>query len=70
MAINYASIRYKSLYDTYKKSENLKNINIYNTIEDLPLTGIESGNRAYIISSNALYIYMDSGWYKTLTGDE
>jgi hypothetical protein len=38
-------------------------VTVYNTIDDLPLTGNTNGQQALITASNSLYIW-DSGWYR------
>ena len=39
------------------------NTDIYNTIAELPLSGIDAGTQAYVAENNRLYIWTGSGWY-------
>ena len=42
--------------------QQLKSSQVYNTIDDLPLSGNDQGSTAYVASTKRLYIW-DSGWY-------
>ena len=47
------------------KSENLDNVTltVYATIDDLPTSGLTSGQQAFITSINRLYVSNGSGWF-------
>lgn len=64
MAISYAAIKYKIITDEYKQSEGLVTTAVYTTVDDLPLENIDVGTRAFISSSNTLYMYKESAWFK------
>ena len=49
---DYSDIRYTST-----------GITVYDTIDDLPLSGLSDGREAFVSATNALYIWSDSGWY-------
>lgn len=64
MAISYADIRYRTITNEYKQSVGLVTTAVYTTVDDLPSENIDVGTRAFISSSNTLYMYKDSAWFK------
>jgi hypothetical protein len=40
---------------------------VYDTIDDLPLSGVNTGVLALVDSTNKLYLWMDTGWYNIAT---
>ena len=48
----YKTIRYESA-----------GVEVYATLDDLPLSGVEEGSQALVDSTDRLYIWSDTGWY-------
>lgn len=42
-------------------------VTVYSTIDDLPLSGVSTGDLALVDSTNKLYLWMDTGWYNIAT---
>lgn len=42
-------------------------VTVYATINDLPLSGVSTGDLALVDSTNKLYLWMDTGWYNIAT---
>ena len=42
----------------------VSSVTSYNTIDDLPLSGVNNGAQALVLSTNTLYIWNQGGWYK------
>lgn len=38
-------------------------IQVYNTVDDLPLSGISAGSQAYVNENNRLYMFTGGGWF-------
>ena len=38
---------------------------IINSLDSLPMTGLSSGQQAFVSSTNRLYVSNGSGWYNT-----
>jgi len=38
-------------------------VTAYTTIDDLPLTGVDAGEQAFVTSTDRFYIYSGTGWY-------
>ena len=38
-------------------------VEVYATLDDLPLSGVEEGSQALVDSTDRLYIWSDTGWY-------
>ena len=42
-------------------------VTVYDTIDNLPLSGVSTGDLALVDSTNKLYLWMDTGWYNIAT---
>ena len=40
-------------------------LQVYDTLDSLPMTGLTEGDEAFVLSNNRLYISNGSGWYNT-----
>lgn len=49
----------------YVSSNALPALSFFNTLDSLPVTGLTSGQQAYVDSNNRMYISDGSGWYHT-----
>lgn len=52
----------KDIFITKPASRN-STITVYATVNDLPTTGNQAGDQAYVSGNNRLYLYNGSGWY-------
>lgn len=53
----------KSAWLRTSKGVTVDGLKVYNTISDLPLSGLTAGQQAFISSSNTYYVSNGSGWY-------
>lgn len=53
----------KSAWLRTSRGVTVDGLKVYNTISDLPLSGLTAGQQAFISSSNTYYISNGSGWY-------
>jgi len=53
----------KSAWLRTNRGVTVDGLKVYNTISDLPLSGLTAGQQAFISSSNTYYISNGSGWY-------
>ena len=52
-----------SIYSNLKGSSGSGGFTLYNTIADLPLSGVATGSEAYVVDTHRLYFWNGAGWY-------
>src|SRR6056300_1176435 len=58
---NRQVLQWNSTDEKWKPADS--GVQVYATIDDLPLSGVTEGSMALVDSTDKLYIFSDAGWY-------